>query len=332
MDSRFLQVLAICLPVFTVIGLGKLLQWQAVIGTDQRHFINRLVYNFSLPALIFCGVAGQRLNHLFDLSLFIGALLPVGAVAILFLLLSRVLKYKNGYAAAFIFGSFWANVSYMGFPLARNSFGEAGYAAASVYNAFAMPVFVVLGFSIIGWFCGKEKGHGVSSILKRAFVNPIVLAAFLGVCAAGAASLFRQPDDTLALPTALLFTIGILKKTMLMIGTMGLPLALLSVGAALQLKHTRGNALPLFLICMGKLVLVPLFSLLTFRFLLPVMGLQVNHTTMATTVLLSATPNAVASYVIACDIGVEEGFVSTMLVLTTSLSVIAIPFWLYMVL
>ncbi|MDT8390229.1 MAG: AEC family transporter [Lentisphaeria bacterium] len=332
MESRFIQVLEICLPVFAVIGLGKILQWQRVIGTDQRHFINRLVYNFSLPALIFCGVAGQRLDHLFNVSLLVGALLPIAVVATLFIALSKIFNYTKGYAAAFIFGSFWANVSYMGFPLARNSFGEAGYAAASVYNAFAMPVFVILGFSVIGWFCGKEKGHGVGSILKKALINPIVSAAFLGVCAAGIASLLRQPDDTLALPTGLPLFIQLAKKTLMMIGTMGLPLALLSVGAALQLKHTRGNALPLVMVCTGKLVLVPLFSFLTFRFLLPATGADVDPAIMGTTVLLSATPNAVASYVVACDIGVEEGFVSTMLVLTTSLSIIAIPLWLLVVL
>jgi predicted permease len=49
-------------------------------------------------------------------------------------------------------------------------------------------------------------------------------------------------------------------------------------------------------------------------------------------VLLTGTPNAVASYVISREIGVEEGFVAAMLVVSTALSVITIPVWLYILL
>ena len=53
---------------------------------------------------------------------------------------------------------------------------------------------------------------------------------------------------------------------------------------------------------------------------------------MGVVVILAATPNAVASYVVSCQMGVEEGFVSSALVVSTALSVVTLPIWLYIVL
>ena len=54
--------------------------------------------------------------------------------------------------------------------------------------------------------------------------------------------------------------------------------------------------------------------------------------TLGIGVLLASMPDAVASYVIAKQAGVEEGFVSSMLVLSTGVSIITIPVWLYIIL
>lgn len=329
MNPRILEVLEISLPVFALIGLGKILGMRKVMNAEQRSFVNWLVFNFSLPALIFRGVSRQRIDRLLDPGLVVGALLPIAAITLVFLALRRLLGYRGGYAAAFVFGSFWANVSYMGFPLSQNAFGDEGFAAAAVYNAFAMPVFVILGFLIIGAFVAGEGRQSPGQAIRRAVLNPVVLSAVAGVAFAGIAHLLCADQGSLPIPHAGLVAVGIVGKFLDMVGAMGLPLALLSIGAALKLQHAEGHALPLGMIMLGKLVLVPLFSLLTFRLVLPLLGLTASPVVVGVTVLLSSTPNAVASYVVACQIGVEEGFVSTMLVATTCASVVSIPVWLY---
>ena len=55
--SRVMDVLVICVPVFAVLGLGKLLGLKGKIKDEHCAFINWLVYTFSLPALIFNEVA-----------------------------------------------------------------------------------------------------------------------------------------------------------------------------------------------------------------------------------------------------------------------------------
>jgi predicted permease len=47
---------------------------------------------------------------------------------------------------------------------------------------------------------------------------------------------------------------------------------------------------------------------------------------------MSSTPLAVASYVVGRNLGVDEGFLASLLVVSTAASVVAVPAWLYFVL
>jgi predicted permease len=74
------------------------------------------------------------------------------------------------------------------------------------------------------------------------------------------------------------------------------------------------------------LILLPLTTLLLIRFFCP----TASPVSIGVPVLLATTPCAVASYVVSCQLGVERGFVSSMLVLSTVLSVFTIPVWIYL--
>jgi len=93
-----------------------------------------------------------------------------------------------------------------------------------------------------------------------------------------------------------------------------LPLALLSIGASLHFHALRKQRGVVALVVVGKLVVMPLFTLLLVQWWYP-----------------EASTNAVASYVVACQARVEEGLVSAILIISTVISVITIPLWLYLV-
>lgn len=325
--SRLQDVLIICIPVFAIIALGKILERRGVLNDDHRNFANWLTYNFALPALIFRGVAQQRLADLINIPLVVGPLCGILVVTVIFILLARVLKLRGSLAAAFVFGTFWANVSYMGFPLATNAYGSQGMSLAAVYNGFVMPVFLILAFSLIAVYGGGTHGSFVDKI-KRAVINPIVLAALLGILTALAAELFRDDQGGLIMPGVIHASLAITDSFLKLIGGMGLPLALLAVGSSMHFAQIRQRIGILTLVLTGKLILLPLLVLVAIKLFFP----DTDPTATAVAVILSATPNAVASFVVSRQIGVEEGFVSSMLVISTALSVVTLPAWLYIVL
>lgn len=323
--ERGLRVLEICLPVFGLIGLGKVFQIKGFMTAEHRDFINRLVYYFCLPFLIFIKVAAQDPHTFLNLSLLAGVTLPTLGVTILFLILARLWGLKGGLAAAFVFGVFYANTAYMGFPLTEETFGAAGMAGAALFNAVAIPVYMVVAFAVIGWYGAGARVESAGTRIRRAVLNPFILACVAGVAAAVIQSALKNEAGEIALPFWVLGACGVVKASLAMVAQMGLPLSLLAIGGVLHLGSITRNLSALTLDVIGKLVIYPLLTLLTFHWLFP----QADSVLVGVSVLLAATPNAVVSYVIACQIGVDEKFVSAQLVLSTVFSAISIPVWIY---
>lgn len=322
--TRIIEVLAICVPVFAVMGLGKLLEVKGKLNDEHCRFINWLVYNFSLPALLFNEVARQRFNSFGDPVV---VLIPMAALLIIGLLtmgIARLNRFRGGFAAAFVFGTFWANATYIGLPLCQNTFGEIGLAKGAIYNAFVVPIFVICSYLLIGFYGSGEIKIGER--IRHALLNPVLLSTSGGIGFAFVLGLFRTDSGQLNLPSGIM-AFGRLSGSFLqMIGAMGLPLALLSIGASLKWEQTRTHLGALGWTVGCKLVLLPLTTLLLIRFFYP----DSSAVSMGVAVILSATPSAVASYVVSCQLGVERGFVSSMLVLSTIFSVFTIPMWVYL--
>ncbi len=325
--TRVLDVLVICVPVFAVMGLGKLLERKGHLNDGHCSFINWLVYHFSLPALIFNAVARQRFDSFFDAALIVMPLLALLLVTAVAMLVAKLKGFKGGFAAAFVFGTFWANATYVGFPLCINAFGLPGEAKAAVYNAFVVPFFILIGYLLIGFYGAGSGDTKIGARIRKALVNPILLAAVAGVIVVLIADGFRAGDGSLQLPFPVVSTALLTGSFLKLIGAMGLPLALLSIGASLKWEQSRRHLGALSWTVGCKLILLPLVTLSLIRWLVP----AADPVSLGTAVILAATPNAVACYVISCQLGIEKAFVATMLIVSTGLSVVTIPVWMYVI-
>lgn len=322
---KVLKVLEICLPVFGMIGMGKILQVKGWMSADHRVFINRLVYYFCLPALIFVKVAVQDPATFVNFSLLAGVLVPLVVVTGVFFLFSFIGKMKGSFAAAFVFGAFYSNTAYMGFPLAEETFGGGGLAAAALINAVCIPAFMVVTFLLIGYFGAGGRVESIRQRLLRMIFNPFILACILGVVVALIRDCFKNEAGEIMTSMALGSTCDIIVALLNMVAQMGLPLSLVAIGGVLHLGSIRRSIGALTVDIIGKLVVAPGVALLLFVLVFP----DAPPVLMGTTVLLHATPNAVVSYVIACQAGVDEGFVSGQMVLSTVFSALTIPVWIY---
>lgn len=323
--ERGLRVLEICLPVFGMIALGKIFQIKGLMNSQHREFINRLVYYFCLPFLIFIKVAVQEPHTFLDPALLAGVALPTVVVAAFFVLIAKLWGLRGSLAAAFVFGAFYANTAYLGFPLSEDTFGSPGLAAAALFNAAAIPVYMIVAFLLIGWYGAGARVESLGARLRRVIFNPFILACIAGVLVAIVRSGLQNEAGVVQLPFWALGGCEVVQSFLAMVAQMGLPLSLLAIGGVLHIGSITRNFGPLTLDIAGKLLLAPLLTLLCFRLLFP----HTEPVVVGVSVLLQATPNAVVSYVIACQIGVDERFVSAQLVLSTVISALTIPVWLY---
>ena len=323
--TRALDVLVICVPVFALMGLGKLLERKGRLNDDHCSFINWLVYHFSLPALIFNAIVRQDVSSFADSGLILAPLMALLLITAATMLIAKMAGFKRDLAAVFVFGTFWANASYIGFPLCINAFGAAGEAKAAVYNAFVMPFFILFGYLLIGFYGAGSGDTKIGARIRKAFLNPVLLSAVAGILVVLLAELFRSEEGTLQLPAPFLTLAAICGSFLRMIGAMGLPLALLAVGASLRWEHSKQHLSALSWTISCKLLWLPLLTLLMILFVFP----ATDPVSMGCAVILAATPNAVACYVISGQLGLEKALVATMLVISTGLSVLTIPIWVY---
>jgi predicted permease len=328
--AKLLEIFRITFPVFALLGLGNALSRMGKLTEQHRSFLNWLAYYISLPALIFVGMATQPFSDILNFG-FIAA--TTGAMLLIFsvfVLISAIMRLEKKFAAVLIFSTYWSNVAYMGFSLAESAFGERGFLFAAIVNAVSMPAMVCITFVMIGLCAGDRTKGGILKSVRGAVINPIILSSIAGILwawAADALGLAGQ-EGAAKLPTALRETFGIGETVLRNVGTMGLWLALMAIGAKLRF-HAIGKNIPaLGLAVAGKLLILPLITLGIMRYVFP----AAERDVAGSAVLLMTMPTAVTAAVISAKFKLDEEFVSAVLATSVLASVVMIPAWLYVVL
>ena len=176
-------VLDVVVPVFAIVVAGYA-GGRTVLGQEAASALSAFVYYFALPAVLFLGMARQKLADIFNLP-FLGAFL--GAMLVIFFvggLLGRVLDRRpwpvhavQGLNAAF------SNTGYMGIPLFLAAFGPDKLLPALI--ATVVMSVVMVGLGIIWIELAQSAGHGLAHALKDVGTalgrNPLILSSLAGL-------------------------------------------------------------------------------------------------------------------------------------------------------
>lgn len=223
-------VLDVVLPVFGIILAGYLAGRFRILGAESSDALNRFVYFFALPALLFLGMARVPLEQVFNLpfiAAFLGGVVPVYALAIVvgrFAFPGRMaLQSLGGLSAVF------ANTGYMGIPLFLTAFGAAGTLPAVI--ATVLNSALVIGAAIVLIELDLSRGHGLLKALgdvARALArNPLIVSPIAGLAWGGLGLKLPAPVVTFAdllgasAGPCALFAIGLFLATRSLAALMG---------------------------------------------------------------------------------------------------------------
>jgi malonate transporter len=295
--SDFLTVLPFAFsvtgPIFLILMLGI---WLARIGLITDAFIDagsKLVFNVTLPSLLFVSISTTSIEHAANFVLIGFALVGTFVAWLLLEWLSGFLVQPPEERGVVVQGAFRSNMGIIGLAYCANAYGDHGIAAASIYLGLVTILLNVL--SVITLSRSLHRNRSASGIAAAIARNPLILGILLALPVAWA---------RIQLPSVLLTTAEYLAQTTL-------PLALLCTGASLNLKtllHESRNAV---LSGAGKLVLVPVL-LTTGGWLIGFRGMD-----LGILFLMSSSPTAAASYVMARAMGGNAGLAANIIVLTT---------------
>lgn len=282
-----LTVLEIVAPVFILAAIGFI--W-VKLGFEYRiEFITRLAMTLSVPALIFTALMKTEIDPAALTALSLAALVGYAALTLVFFLIVKLAKLNTRtFLAPLIFG----NTGNLGLPLALFAFGDAGL-------GYAVVVFAVM--AILSFTFGIYLVAGGAN-LKTIAKEPLVFATLLG------AVFLAMGWET---PT-------FLTNALDLVGQIAIPVMLITLGVAVARLHPQGLGRALILAIVKVAVSVGIGWVTAQAF-------DLDPTAMAVLTVQLATPVAVTSYMLAEKYGADSDSVAGLVVVSTVLSVIALP-------
>ena len=233
--------------------------------------------------------------------------------------------------------SIFGSTTFFGFPIVTAIYGPTGTLYASIFN---------IGYRIFLYSYGYIKMSGLKMTMKNVktmFLNPIVIATFLGLFI----WLFQGSLPQVAVSTVkdgqtvvkeyaflrLDQTLPQFKQILTYLSSLASPLAWLAIGATLgsvSFKDALSNK-PTWYYTAVKLIVIPAINIVILAVLAVTHVLPVDLTALGTIVVMMATPPATVAAAYAISFDKDAVLASNASLLGTLGAVILTPVWIVIV-
>lgn len=291
----------ILLPVFGLIGLGYVLHRYNLVKEGAARWLNYVVYYVSLPALI----VSLFWNIEFTRSTITFFGFHVGLILVLSLLLVGIMSafaIERKVKVALLLTIMVGNTVYMGYPLISRAYPNFPIEVAIGAGALQLISGLLIALFFVEYLVLKTKKFSVYMI--DLVKNPLVIAVFIGVL------MSILPHDQTTSPIA---------RFIALIGKSASPLALVTLGFFMNRSLSKHSIMLGGIAVVAKLALLPL---LVFA-LSYLVGYSKEYVQIS--VLISAMPTAVTSFVIAQKYALDEDLCADIIFVSTLVSIVTLP-------
>lgn len=304
MESALDPVLGAAFPVFALVGCGVLAGRFRLINPDSSEALNRFVYAFALPAMLFLAVYRGSAGELLGSGAFLaGVVLATFATALVGFALSRLVQgataaesVMRGLNASF------ANTGYLGIPLVAVAYGER----AALPAALATVATNIVSFAaaiVCLELLANPRGGGIARALAGVARSPLIWPICVAVVFVGWGIRIPLPIERFA---------------SLLAAAAG-PCALFAIGLFVSQLSVRKGFRSSWPTTALKLVLHPLLMAGAAFWLLPVESSWARIAVVCASLPLGAT-----AFVLAQRYRLLEAETSTGAVLSTAASVVTV--------
>jgi predicted permease len=295
-----LATLAALIPVVALIALGQIMRRRGFPAPGFWPAADALVYWVLFPAYLFVSAARVDLPALRPLAAATAILGPVALLTIVIAALAASGRLRGPTAAVLTQAAIRQNV-YVAAALAVPLLGPAAAAPMALAIAISVPsVNTISVWALTRW---APSGTPAVPVLRALLGNPLILASLAGIVAGSLA---------LPLPAALLGPLDLLAKA-------SLPLALLGVGAGLELTLLRRPNAAMLASAVLKLAVLPGLTALA------CVALGLAGTLGQALVLFAATPTSASAYVHTRLMGGDHVLMAAAITLHVVMATLTVP-------
>jgi len=273
--------------------------------------MNVFILYVALPALFFRILSRTPLEQLAQIDFVTATVLASASAFTIAYIVGLILRRGNlGEATIAAVAGGFGNVGYMGPGLSLAAIGpEASVPVALIFSFDALLIFTLV--PLLMAFSGSSTGLGraLRDVARSIFLNPLLIAAALGV---GAAALKWEPPEAV-------------DRLLQFLYTSAAPCALFALGVTVALRPLERMPWEVPLLAAVKLVVHPILVLVLLGWLGPFSEVWVN-----TAVLMAALPPALSAYVFArqYDVWIEQASSAVLIGTLASVATLTAVMWL----
>ncbi|WP_077317767.1 AEC family transporter [Virgibacillus proomii] len=317
-----------------IILLGYFCRKKNIFSDQVGKMLSKVVLSVALPALAFNAFMTDIDKE--SLAEGMGILIWGIAIYIILILVSKpmYIKFKGDKEDTLRVLTIFGSTTFFGIPIVGAIYGAEGVLYASIFN---------IGYRIFLYSYGYIKMSGLkmeAKNIKEMFLNPIVIATFLGLFI----WVFQDylPQVSVVAADGTISTVAFLRidqtapwlfKPMGYLAGLASPLAWLAIGSTLgsvDFKTAITDRTSLFYSA-NKVILVPVINLVLLAILSLTGILTMSAISIGTVVIMMATPTATVAAAYAISFDKDALLASNASLLSTITAVVMIPIWIIII-
>lgn len=296
MDNIILS-LNIMLPVFLTIVIGCLLRKCSLLPRHMTKDLNNLCFKCFLPLLLFNNVRLTDFRQIFNPELIGYALVSILLMFFALCWIIPRLITSPTQQSVVIQGFYRSNYVILGIPIIGYLYGPNNVSTITMLVAAVVPLFNALAVILFEKFNGRQR-HNFKQLLQSVASNPLIIGSFLGLLVNTAGITFPYVID----------------QTISSISGIAIPLALLILGADLDMDGRTTNYRLLIATVAGRLLIIPAI------FLPAAIIAGFRGEALASLAVLYAAPSAVSGYIMAQNAEADHHLAGQVIAITSLLS------------
>ncbi|WP_419797674.1 MAG: AEC family transporter [Terasakiella sp.] len=290
------------LPILSLIALGTFLKRTNFFDPHLWPALEKLSYYVLTPILLVYVLSSKSLDQMPWRDIALAVDIPILLAALTFWI-SRYLS-KNISAERFT-SLFQGGVrfnTFVGLAIAQELYGTQGLIIGALGAGFMIVLINLL--CVTTFSISLNRGTSIfKTVISQIIKNPLIIGCLVGLL---------LNFSGLTMPTAF-------SKTLEVIGRASLPVALMTVGAALQFKALYKNKGLSCLVGIIQFLIKPVSTAVCCYLL----GL--NGITAATLILFLSTPTAPSSYILSRQLGGDHEIMATIITQQTLFAFLSLP-------
>jgi len=303
------QILAVIAPLFLIIFASALLQKFKGLGDNWGNVLNDFALNIGFPVLIFTALAKTSFSFSAEAPLIISNSLFLLLSFVLVVIIGKALRLKKSMFLTLFICAAFGNVAYLGIPVLTQVSGEQILPLASLIVAIYLFWIFTIGVGYLDYSTEKKKKNVLKNMLKNFTKNPLLISVVLGIIVGG----LQIPIPSLLMQSLTMVSASVTPIVLIVIG--------LFIGSSKIGKLSEW--IPVFIFSIITLMVLPT----GFYFGAQLFGFVPAQ--FSSSIIEAAMPLAITPFALAGKYGLNKKFIARAIVLSTILSVLSLPFWVF---